>query len=467
MSLFEIDLNSNFKFTNNSPYLSQHDFQNYFKYNNLNNTFQVDEYLERILDDHFFSINQNSVMARRLRRIRNNHDLLRELIHTNIVNSYNQHFGSNSPTELSTKLFGCEQDHNVYPNWQLFYIGIEKQSFVDYEQTQFKEHLGSFVLISEIIYKEYLIRNIGLDLRFENPESESEYRSALHESLSTYIRDAVSDSTLLLDFLKYLLHLHYLFRENEQYKLMWNLESSYILTCLRILLNEFELSYTSIVDQMNENRRGNQRSDLNSIYIDPSSYLISKEPYYANQNCVDLINEVMGSSIDKATLSTVLQTDEMYRDVLLSIIELNQRFFANKRSENTVMSITRGIVLNIEETIKQQLALNSEMRLFDCLKQITPGSHLLKPLRNQIGENDSGDVFFEKFETLITTETNSLEKVLMIYYHARNYVAHNIINIDRLFYDNERMIIRNILDAITVILYVLALRKAAVDESSE
>jgi hypothetical protein len=78
-------------------------------------------------------------------------------------------------------------------------------------------------------------------------------------------------------------------------------------------------------------------------------------------------------------------------------------------------------------------------------------------LQKQINLYDSNELQLCKLENLILQEESSIEKYLMIYYHARNYLAHNNIDMNKFFWgeDGSRIIISNVIDSVMIILYQL------------
>jgi hypothetical protein len=62
-----------------------------------------------------------------------------------------------------------------------------------------------------------------------------------------------------------------------------------------------------------------------------------------------------------------------------------------------------------------------------------------------------------KFDELCKM-TDSLEKYLMVYYHSRNYLAHNNIDMNNFFWgdDGQRTVISNVIDSLLIILYKLS-----------
>ena len=117
--------------------------------------------------------------------------------------------------------------------------------------------------------------------------------------------------------------------------------------------------------------------------------------------------------------------------------------------------IIKGIVLGVEEYIKDAYNCNE---LYDGIKKIKPNSHKFNDLKNKINKKDSNTEFFTKFEKLILEEEGSVEKYLMIYYHSRNYLAHNNIDMDKFFWgeDRKKTVISNVMDSVMIVLYKLA-----------
>jgi hypothetical protein len=447
LSLFEIDLNSNFKFTDQPAFLSHNDFIKYLTLNNVK-TQNIP------FENYHFHISSESILNHRFHYpYHNDQDSALQSISVNVFDLYQQHFDRNSPTELSTKLFGCDRDTLLYPNWQLFYLGLESVISATYEQQQFSEEVENFQKISEIIQKEYWVRNIRCDLIFDSIEGGITFQEHLHEHLSAYKLSIYNNTANLIGFLKYLLHLHYIFKENEKYKLMWNLESSYIRTCIYMLM-EYGMSYFEIVVEANQNRIGSQRTDLNYIYTDTKSYVQANNFSYANASIVTFINNVLNTEFDQQRVVDMLNGNERYLAVLDSIIELNQRYYGNKLSERTVMAVTRAVVLDVEEIIKEYLQVEN-CKLFNCLSSldssITYGG---------ITGKESNKDFLNKFTNLIKDTPESVAKYLMIYYHTRNYIAHNIVEFNSFFYEEQQLIIKNVLNSVIFIMFYLEYLKA-------
>lgn len=461
MSLFEIDLNDNFLFKNGSPFLTEDNFYKFYKETNIYSSYSKEEFKSLLFEDLYFEVQNFSILLNRFLAKRNSHENLKKIIKIDIYEAYYNHDKNNCVTELTQELFGCKKDKKLYPIWQFFYIVIGKFLFDIHNQKEFLENIDYFRRLSETIFKEYLIRNSDIDFVFDNNERSFLYREELYEIFKEYNKNKYSQEELI-KFLKYLLRLHFLLAKNEKYKLMWNLESTYILNTINILMRSFDLKYGEIVNSVNNSRLGSQQTDINLVYKDLVIFVKENKFYYANNNVVNLINNILGLEIKEVEVVEKLTSNEKYIELLDSIIEINKRFYSNKRNESLVISVTTGVILNVEELIRRKIPDNEKLGLFDCLKKIKPNSHFLTALKNKIGEFDKGDTFFIKLHDIIETEKETLEKYLMIYYHIRNYMSHCIVDIEKLFYEKDRKIITNVLNSITLILYYLEYKEETI-----
>ena len=93
----------------------------------------------------------------------------------------------------------------------------------------------------------------------------------------------------------------------------------------------------------------------------------------------------------------------------------------------------------------------------------------MKPLKEKISDKDSKELQLCKLENIILKDEESLEKYLMIYYHSRNYVAHNNISMDKFFWgeNGNRIIINATLDSIIIILYKIGMDKYKIQFDNE
>lgn len=450
MSLFEIELNNNFLFKNGSPFLTEQDFYKFYRQNNIHITNEFKEFLykEKILQVQYYSILSNRFTYRR-----NAHKDLKKVMKMNIYEAYYHHKENHSGTELTQDLFGCAEDKSLYPSWQFFYIGIGKHN-----QKDFIDNINYFKKLTETILKEYFIRNSHIDFNFDNNEKAFEYKKELFKIFKEYNKKNYDQDNLVL-FLKYLLKLHYLLRDNEKYKLMWNLESTYILSTIMLLIRDFGLTYTEVVDFVKDKRLMVYQTDINLVYEDIHTHIEENISFYANDNTLSFVKKIISSDIEKEDYISVITSNNRYKELLSSIIEINKRFFSNKRSESTVLSITVGVILNTEIFIKEKLT-GFTGALFNRLIKLTDRLNidLMIEYRDMFPFNATGEDFFNNYYDLIDKE-HSIEKCLMLYIHARNYVAHNLVDFEKFFYENKRKLISVVLDSILTILYYIETTK--------
>ena len=232
---------------------------------------------------------------------------------------------------------------------------------------------------------------------------------------------------------------------------MWNLESTYILTTIMIMIRDFELTYTQIVELVKDETNMLYQTDINLVYKDINTSVKENYSYYANKSIIQFVNNMLNKNIEENKFIEVLTSNNRYKEILSSIIEINNRFFANKRDESNVVSITVDVILNTEIFIKEKLDINGN--LFKGLENKL-NKLLLDEYQKIIPRDASGIVFFEGYYKLINKE-NSLEKCFMLYIHSRNYVAHNLVDFEKFFYENNRKVINTILNSILTILYYL------------
>lgn len=454
MNLFEIELNDSFFFKNGSPFLPENDFHRFYRQNNIYTSYTINEFQDFVYEDVTFQVQHYSILMNRFTYRRTAHEELKKIININIYEAYYQHKKNHSGTELTQDLFGCVEDKTLYPTWQFLYIAIGKLMFADYYQKDFIDHIDYFKKLTETILKEYFIRNSHIDFNFENNKKAFEYKKELLEILKEYNKKNYDKDSLVL-FLKYLLQLHYLLRDNEKYKLMWNLESTYILSTIMILIRDFGLIYTEVVELVKDKSGMLHQTDINLVYEDIHSHIEENDFYYANDSILSFVKKMIGSDIEKEKYINVITSNDRYKEFLSSIIEINKRFFSNKRSESTILSITIGVILNLEIFIKEKLSMYEGV-LFKRLENLTDRLDIpkLKAYRNMFPFNATGENFFNNYYELIDKE-DSIEKCLMLYIHARNYVAHNLVDFEKFFYENERKLISIVLDSILTILYYI------------
>lgn len=453
MSLFEIELNDNFFFKNGSPFLREDDFHRFYRQNNIYTGYATNEFKEFLYEDITFKVQHYSILMNRFTYRRTAHKDLKKIINMNIYEAYYHHKENHSGTELTQDLFGCAEDKTLYPIWQFFYIGIGKLMFANHNQTDFIDNIDYFKKLTETMLKEYFIRNSHIDFNFENNEKAFEYKKELFEIFKEYNRKNYDKDSLVL-FLKYLLKLHYLLRDNEKYKLMWNLESTYIFSTIILLIRDFGLTYTEVVDLAKDKSKMIHQTDINLVYEDIHTHIEESIFYYANDTILSFVKKMIGSNIEKDNYISVITSNDRYKELLSSIIEINKRFFSNKRSESTVLSITVGVILNTEFFIKEKV-VNNKNSLTAKLKYSGKfDKNLLDIFETIVPKYAKEDDFFNNYYKLIEKE-DSIEKCLMLYIHARNYIAHNLVDFEKFFYENERKLINVVLNSILTILYYI------------
>ena len=171
------------------------------------------------------------------------------------------------------------------------------------------------------------------------------------------------------------------------------------------------------------------------------------------------INEIFNSDIDINEFISILTKNDKHENILFSCIELDNRFNANKINEHLMGTISRSIVLSIEEIIKDY---KEERKLLDCLKSLSKDEKLFETyVIREYRDYNSSDEVLELLDKLICDNEQSLEQYLAIYLASRNYLAHYNIDMDKFFWglDGKRRIISNTLNSVIVILYRIEILK--------
>lgn len=427
MSLFEIEINGNFKISNGEVFLNEDELKKYYKLNNLNDGYS-DDISEYLLDD----------------------DIPLMVQHDNFCIYQYRYDSQEISTIIASDLYELNKDSNeevLYPEWLLFFIAIKKGQVSFISEDEFRRYIKHFKFIAEIRYKKYIIRNIRNYINLKEYKDAYIFQEPLSDTLSKYSKNVQYKISEMYNFLNFLYDFHYQLKEKEKYKLMWNLEV-YIIETVNLLI-EYNVPIDEIYKQ--SIRRG--KAYLQNILIYKPLYIRENKNFFSPH--LEKINGVLNENIQIDTLMNIFLANEKYEDILFYYMELIERLNASKISQDTMGVIIKGIVLGVEEYIRDVYECRG---LYDCLKEIKPNSHEFDGLKKKIGERDSNTIFFEKFEKLILDEEDSLEKYLMLYYHSRNYLAHNNIDMTKFFWgiDGKRTVIINVLDSIMIILYKLA-----------
>jgi len=429
MSLFEIDIHKDFQILNTNVFLSREKLEKYYKLNNLNDGYK-DDISEYLLDNLSLKVYHDLFV---MSNFRYDAEELLSIIKSNLYLS-----------NIESK------EEILYPEWILFFIAIVKKKVSFIHEKEFRDYLKYFKYIAEVRYKRYIIRNINNFIHHKHYGKSDDIKDDLYSQFLEYLNDSKFTTEELFSFLNFIYSLHLQLKENEKYKLMWNLET-YIIETIKLLLDN-DVPMTEIYSTTYKGMRGTY-SVLHDIHTYKPLYIEESKHYF--QSHLSKINDVFQIDITLDAFMNILISNEKYNDILFAYLELLKRFNANKRSEDVMGAMIKGVVLGIEEVLKD--IFDCKDGLFDCLKQLKKGSHKFKKLQKQINLYDSNELQLCKLENLILQEESSIEKYLMIYYHARNYLAHNNIDMNKFFWgeDGSRIIISNVIDSVMIILYQL------------
>ncbi|MCT7610540.1 hypothetical protein N5U14_06745 [Aliarcobacter butzleri] len=429
MSLFEIELNSDFKILNSNIFFDDKDLKKYYKLNKLNDNY--DDNIEEIIEKYKFFIHQDLFV---IDNCRYESDKINYIILSNIYKS-----NANS------------KEHILHPEWLLFLISIKKKKVKSIDEKEFHKYLEYFKYIAEIRYKKYIIRNVRNYIDFKELEKVSDIKKSLHNSLLKYLKESEYETEELYDYLNFLYKFHQELKDNEKYKLMWNIEV-YIKETITLLLDK-EITLKEIYEEFYKYMRGTY-SVLHEIYIYKPLYIEESKNQF--KSYLEIINKIFNSNIDLEKFISILTKNEKYEDILFSCIDLNKRFNANKLNEHLMGTIARSIVLSVEEVIKDY---KEERKLLRCLKSLSEDKILFESYI--IEGYNSSDELLELLDKLICDNEQSLEQYLAIYLASRNYLAHYNIDMDKFFWglDGERRIVSNTLNSVIIILFRIEILK--------
>lgn len=428
MNLFEIELNKKFKILNSCVFLNEIKFKEFYKLNRLNDI--NNDNIENYINEYRFKIHQDLFV---IDNYRYEFDEINNVVLSNI---YDSNINSN--------------EHILYPEWLLFLISIKKKKVRFIGEKEFHEYLHYFKYIAEIRYKKYIIRNIKNYICFDEYKNISNIKTPLHDSLLEYLKKSEYETKELYEYLNFLYMFHQELKDNEKYKLMWNIEV-YIQETILLLLDK-EIPLKEIYEEVYKYMRGTY-SVLHEIYIYKPLYIEESknhfEPYLKN------INKLFNRDIDINDFISILTRNDKYEDILFSCIELDNRFNANKMNEHLIGTIARSIVLSVEED-------KEERKLLRCLKSLSEDEKLLESyIIEEYKDYNSSDELLELLNELICDSEQSLEQYLAIYHASRNYLAHYNIDMDKFFWgaDGQRRIISNTISSVIIILYKIEIMK--------
>lgn len=428
MSLFEIELNNEFKILDSNIFFNEKDLKKYYKSNKLNDGYDD---IQEFIDKYKLQIHQNLFVIDG---------------YTYEVNEINNIFLSNI---YESNINSTE--YTLYPEWLLFYISIKKDKVQFISEKEFDKYLEYFKYIAEIRYKNYINRNLKNYVCFKEYKNLVDNKISVQNSLLEYINKTEYEINDLYEYLTFLYKFHQELKDNEKYKLMWNLEP-YIEEVI-ILLRDKNIPLKEIYEKVYKYMRGTY-SVLHEIYIYKPLYI--KESKSSFQVYLTKVNQLfnINININMEEFIFILQKNDKNEDILFSYLELIKRFNANKMSELTMGAFIRSIVLGLDRIIKDYTKIEN---LVDSLKKLVADENKFENMRIKNNDYSSGDELLKLLDILIMENDTSLEFYLAVYYSARNYLAHYSIDMQKFFWssDGERKIISNTIDAVIIILYRL------------
>lgn len=429
MTLFEIEIDKNFKIQDKNVFFNRQDFEKYYKLNSLNDE-NKDNISKYLLKDLSLSVCHNLfVMPKFTYEIEEVSNIIKSNIYLSNVNS---------------------NEETLYPEWMLFYISIAKKKVHFISEIKFRTYLKYFEYIAEVRYKKYVIRNIKNFIHYKHHKNSNEIRDTLFKEFLEYLGTSKFKTEELFDFLNFLYSFHNQLKENEKYKLMWNLET-YIIETVKLLIdNGNDITY--VYKEIYKSMRGTY-SVLHDIHKHKSLYIEERKGCF--QSYLSKLNNVFQIDITLEELMKTLILNEKYTDTLFAYLELLKRLNANKVSVDVLGAIIKGIVLGIEEHIKDFIQEPKKL-LIKCLEKLCDDIDLFDSIRLEIKDEDK-NILLSNLNRVCLSDDISLEKYLSIYHNSRNYLAHNNINMSKFFFgdDGSRIIISNVMDSIIIILYKL------------
>lgn len=426
MALHEIELSDNYKI-NSNVFFDETKFNDLIKHNNL--TWKKEDM--DFLEEYYLKVDKYSFL----------HDKYHFLV--------NSDFKSLNKVILNpiTIKYNTNTNVSLYSSWFLFYLALNKSSENKIYREDFIPHISNFKFIEEYRLKKYYIYFSYLNDK--NRENLELVRTKLNNSLTKFVQKFYIDVNTIIVFLKFLLKLHEIFFNNEQYKIMWNLESIYIYEIINILMRNFSLEYKDIINKL-DFKMGIGISKIDSIYIELPKYICDNKDYIIDKELTNSINNLFNTDLVEEELFLIIYKEE-YFEIYNSIVELQKRIFSyNKRDNNLCLAILIGLVLSLEPKIKnftkiESNELLSHLKSFDCLNNCVLGTY----------QYNEKKLFFDKLN-ILRKEKESIEKYLMIYRNSRNYLAHAKVNHLKLF--NEDNYIKDIFNSILITIFFLIKR---------
>ncbi|AJI47643.1 hypothetical protein IB633_08235 [Francisella philomiragia] len=360
-------------------------------------------------------------------------------------------------------LNNLKEEKTLYPEWLLFYIAVQKYSFSYTSKNEFEKYISFFEIISEIRHKNYIKNNPKNFINtFDNYD---ELLEALKGSFDKLIRLLAKelDEEKLFNFLAFLWKFHRELKDVEKYKLMWNLET-YIIECINLLTDK-DIDFKYVYKHHKAlvcGKRQDQPSPLHEIqiniplYIEEHQHYFTKLSYKNDPTLLEKINHCLSQNITAYKLLEVFASNDKIQNLVFSRLEIDRFYNSNKFNEFVMKSLIKNFILEIESLIIDNIPkpLQERDNLFNRLKNIK-AENILTEYRNLIKQNANWSEFSAGIKA-IEKENDSIEKYLMIYYHFRNYFAHNHVNVDELIWSENGEYIRTILESAIITIYFVA-----------
>lgn len=442
MTIFSLELNKDFKISNTKRqriYFHEKNFLDLCKNNSLK--ISKDDLSSYNLEDRLIKVNPNNFPFP-------THRYSKEELCNYIESEY--------------QLNGLSEEKSLYPEWLLFYMTVQN-NFCHTSKNEFEKFIPFFEIITEIRHKNHIKNNPkNLINTFNNYD---ELLKDLENNFNSFIELLAkkSNEEELFNFLAFLWKFHNELKSAEKYKLMWNFET-YIIECIHLLTDkniDFEYIYTHHKELVKKYGYRGKLSPLHEIQINLPLYIKENSFYFDNNpnnqpTILDKINNCLSKNITTDKLLEVFTSNHKIQNLVFSYIEIDRFYNSNKFNEFVIKSLIKNFVLEIESLVVNNIPKPQQERdnLFNRLKNIKD-ENILTEYRNLIKQNANWDELSNGLRE-IQNKNESIEKHLMIYYHFRNYFAHNHVNVDELIWTEDGEYIRTILESAIITIYFAA-----------
>jgi hypothetical protein len=415
MSIFTIELNPDFKIFNDKIFYQKNEFIKKCKLNNIN----YDNDIKLIKNS---SIIDNSSL--------NTVEAVIEIINSSIYTDNNKNI--------------------LFPEWKIFQVGYENNKNILSHSYNglFEKYIQLFSYIAEVRYKDYLIRNIN------NYNYNLKLSHNIYKYLDEYQQNKKIETNNLYEFLIFLTNLYQDFKDIEKYKLMWNIET-YIVEVIRKLISNGE----KIETIYNKNiggaySCGNTFSKLHEFYIYKPLYIKEKQVFIISDAVTNKINELYNTDISKNDIWKIIASNEVYSHTLFLYLEIIDKLNYDKIDEYSIATTLRSLVIDFEKIIRNYLKCkDTTVVLYHCIKNLNNDSKTFENLKKKLYKKND---ILNSLNNIIK-EDESIEKHMLIYYSARNYIAHQKIDVKEFFWSKNQTkeSLRYILYSIIILIYFM------------